>query len=194
MKQALSQLLGDFLSAILFLAAYLLSGNITVAATIAIAAGLVQLGALKFRGRHIEPMQWMSLGLVVVLSGATILTQSPQFVMVKPSIVHFAIAAVMLRRGWMIRYLPDIARQNLPERVPVAAGYGWAGLMGALGAVNLAIAAYGDLVIWAWFISVAAIGAKIAAFLLQYVVFRAIVRRNLRRARAVPSLGVATPG
>ena len=147
MKQALSQLLGDFLSAILFLAAYLLSGNITVAGAIAVAAGLVQLGALKFRGRQIEPMQWMSLGLVVVISGATILTQSPQFVMVKPSIVHFAIAAVMLRRGWMIRYLPDIARHNLPERVPVAAGYGWAGLMAALGIVNLAIAAYGDLAI-----------------------------------------------
>jgi len=194
MKQALSQLLGDFLSAILFLAAYLLSGDITVAAAIAIAAGLVQLGALKVRGRHIEAMQWMSLGLVVVLSGATILTQSPQFVMVKPSIVHFAIAAVMLRRGWMIRYLPDIVRRNLPESVPVAAGYGWAGLMGALGAANLAIAAYGDLAIWAWFISVVAVGAKIAAFLLQYLVFRVIVRRNLRRARAAPPSGVAASG
>ena len=194
MKQALSQLLGDFLSAILFLAAYLLSGDITVAAAIAIAAGLVQLGALKVRGRHIEAMQWMSLGLVVVLSGATILTQSPQFVMVKPSIVHFAIAAVMLRRGWMIRYLPDIVRRNLPESVPVAAGYGWAGLMGALGAANLAIAAHGDLAIWAWFISVVAVGAKIAAFLLQYLVFRVIVRRNLRRARAAPPSGVAASG
>jgi intracellular septation protein A len=194
MKQALSQLLGDFLSVILFLVTYLLSGDITVAAAIAIAAGLVQLGALKFRGRHIEAMQWMSLGLVVVLSGATILTQSPQFVMVKPSIVHFAIAAVMLRRGWMIRYLPNIVRRNLPESVPVAAGYGWAGLMGALGAANLAIAAYGDLAIWAWFISVVAVGAKIAAFLLQYLVFRAIVRRNLRRARAAPPSGVAAPG
>jgi intracellular septation protein len=194
MKQALSQPLGDFLSAILFLVSYLLSGDITVAGAIAIAAGLVQLAALKFRGRHIEPMQWMSLGLVVVLSGATILTQSPQFVMLKPSIVHFAIAAAMLRRGWMIRYLPDIARQNLPERVPVAAGYGWAGLMGALGAVNLAIAAYGDLAIWAWFISVAAIGAKIVAFLLQYMVFRVIIRRNLRLARAAPASGVAAPG
>ena len=193
MKQALSQLLGDFLSVILFLVTYLLSGDITVAAAIAIAAGLVQLGALKFRGRHIEAMQWMSLGLVVVLSGATILTQSPQFVMLKPSIVHFAIAAVM-RRGWMIRYLPDIVRRNLPESVPVAAGYGWAGLMGALGAANLAIAAYGDLAIWAWFISVVAVGAKIAAFLLQYLVFRAIVRRNLRRARAAPPSGVAAPG
>jgi len=28
--------------------------------------------------------------------------------MVKPTIVHFAVAAVMLRRGWMLRYLPEI--------------------------------------------------------------------------------------
>ena len=113
MKQALGQLLSDFLSALLFLATYLLSGNITVAAAIAIAVGLVQLRVLRFRGRPIEPMQWMSLGLVVVLSGATILTQSPRFVMLKPSIVHFAIAAVMLRRGWMLRYLPEIAAGRL---------------------------------------------------------------------------------
>ena len=191
MKQALGQLLSDFLSALLFLATYLLSGNITVAAAIAIAVGLVQLRVLRFPGRPIEPMQWMSLGLVVVLSGATILTQSPRFVMLKPSIVHFAIAAVMLRRGWMLRYLPEIARQNLPERVAVAAGYAWAGLMAALGLANLAIAGYGDLTIWAWFISVVAVGAKIVAFLPQYAVFRAIVRRNLERTRVTEASGVA---
>src|SRR6202035_2862106 len=119
MRQALSQLLSDFLSALLFLAVYLVTGNITAAAAIAIAAGLVQLAGLKLRGRRIEPMQWLSLALVVVLSAATILTQSPRFVMLKPSIVHFAIAAVMLRRGWMARYLPEIAQQNLPESVPI---------------------------------------------------------------------------
>jgi Intracellular septation protein A len=53
-------------------------------------------------GRRVEPMQ------VVVLGGATMLTQSPRFIMVKPTIVHFAVAAVMLRRGWMLRYLPEI--------------------------------------------------------------------------------------
>jgi intracellular septation protein A len=184
MKQALGQLLSDFLSALLFLAIYLLSGNITVAAAVAIAAGLAQFGALKLRGRPIEPMQWMSLGLVVVLSGATILTQSPRFVMLKPSIVHFAIAAVMLRRGWMVRYLPQIALRNLPERVPIAAGYAWAGLMAALGLANLAIVSYGDLTIWAWFISVVAVGAKIAAFLLQYAVFRLLLRRQLAQMPA----------
>ena len=104
MKEALSHLLSDFLSAILFLVVYLVSGNITAAAVIAVAVGLTQLGGMTLAGRRIEPMQWLSLGLVVGLGTATILTQSPRFMMVKPSIAHFAIAGIMLRRGWMMRY------------------------------------------------------------------------------------------
>ncbi len=184
MKRALSHLLNDLLSAILFFAVYIVSGNIIAAAAIAIAVGLAQLGAMKLAGRRIEPMQWMILGLVLVLGTATILTESPRFMMVKPSIGHFAVALIMLRRGWMSRYLPEIAAQNLPEPVIVAAGYAWAGLLAAIGIVNLGFAAYGDVVIWAWFISVGSIGAKIAAFALQYAVFRMMVRRRLVQAPA----------
>ena len=43
MKQALRQLLSDFLSAILFLVVYAVSGNLFAAAGIAVAAGLAQL-------------------------------------------------------------------------------------------------------------------------------------------------------
>src|SRR5579863_7161532 len=177
MKQALAHLVSDLLSAILFLTVYLVSGNIIAAAATAIAVGLAQLVGRKLAGRRIEPMQWMILGLVVVLGAATMLTQSPRFMMVKPSIAHFAVAAIMLRRGWMIRYLPEIATQNLPEIVPVAAGYAWAALLAAIGIVNLGFAAYGDMAMWAWFISVGSIGAKLAAFAVQYLVFRTMIRR-----------------
>jgi intracellular septation protein A len=115
------------------------------------------------------------------------LMQSPRFVMLKPSIAHFAIAAVMLRRGWMTRYLPDIARQNLPQSVPVAAGYAWAGLLAVIGVANIVIALYADFTTWAWFVSVGAVGIKIAAFLLQYAVFRTLIRRTLQRTRAAGS-------
>jgi intracellular septation protein len=194
MKHALSHLVSDFLSALLFLAVYLAIGNIVAAAAIAIAAAIAQLAVFKFTGRPIEPMQWISLALVIVLSSATMLTQSPRFVMLKPSIAHFAIAAIMLRRGWMTRYLPDIARQNLPESVPVAAGYAWAGLLAAIGAANIVIALYADFTTWAWFVSVGAVGAKVAAFLLQYAVFRTLIRRTLQRSRAAGSDGVAIAG
>ena len=164
MKQALGQLLSDFLSALLFLATYLLSGNITVAAAIAIAVGLVQLRVLRFPGRPIEPMQWMSLGLVVLLGGLTLLTQTPRFMMAKPSIVHFAIAGIMLRRGWMMRYMPQIVQHNVPEAVLTTTGYAWAALMAAIGLANLVIAISFDFATWAWFVSFGAVGAKVAAF------------------------------
>ena len=194
MRQALAQLGSDFLSALLFLFVYLVIGDVVLAAALAIAAALLQLGYYRFTGRHIEPMQWMSLGLVIVLSGATMLTQSPRFVMLKPSIAHFAVAAVMLRRGWMLRYLPEVARQNLPESVPVAAGYAWAGLLVAIGIINIVLAVYADFATWAWFVSVGAVGIKIAAFLLQYAVFRALVRRNLRQTRAAAAGSIAVSG
>ena len=182
MRQALVALLGDFLSAILFLLFYLATGSIGIAAGVALAVGVAQLAYLRLSGRRIEPMQWISLGLVVVLSGAAMLTQSPRFIMVKPTIAHFAIAGAMLRRGWMIRYLPEVVRQNVPEPVIVIAGFAWAGLLVALGIINLVLAFHADIAIWAWFITVGAIGAKVAALALQFVIFGMMIRR--RRASA----------
>jgi intracellular septation protein len=184
MRQALAHLFNDLLSAILFFAIYLISGNIVAAAAIAIAVGLAQFARTKLAGSRVEPMQWMILGVVVVLGAATMLTQSPRFMMMKPSIGHFAVAAIMLRRGWMIRYLPEIARENLPESVPIAAGYAWAVLLATIGIVNLGFAYYGDMASWVWFISVGAMGAKCAAFLLQYAVFRTMIRNRLAQAPA----------
>ena len=62
--------------------------------------------------------------------------------MLKPSLAHIVIAAAMLKRGWLLRYLPEIAVRNLPESVPVAAGYALAGLMLVLALTNIAVAAY----------------------------------------------------
>jgi intracellular septation protein len=118
-------LVNDLLSTILFLIVYALTGNVRIGAGVAVAVGLGRLAWLKLTGRQVEPMQLTSLALVVVLGGATILTQSPRFMMLKPSIVHFAVAALMTRRAWMIRYITPIARQNVSEATMVAAGYGW---------------------------------------------------------------------
>src|SRR3974390_2631392 len=108
MTQALRQLGEDFLSAILFFAVYAATGSLAAGAGVAIAVGLGQMLLLVLRRRGVHPMQWMSLGLVVVLGLATLLFATPRLLMLKPSVAHFAIAAVMLRRGWMVRYLPPI--------------------------------------------------------------------------------------
>jgi intracellular septation protein len=180
MRTALGQLLSDFLSAIVFLIIYGTTDNLYLATGAAIAVSLAQVAVYKIRGRPVDAMQWLVLGMVVVLGSAALINQDSRFIMVKPSIVHFAVGAVMLRRGWMMRYLPPIARDNIPESVLVASGYAWAALMFALGALNIFVALTLPFSVWAWFISVGAIGAKVAAFFLQYAIFRIVVRRKLR--------------
>jgi hypothetical protein len=76
----------------------------------------------------------------------------------------------------------------------VIAGYAWAALLTAIGLSNIAIALYADFATWAWFVSVGAAGAKIAAFFLQYAVFRILVRRNLMRNRAAASEAMVVAG
>jgi intracellular septation protein len=164
MRTAFVQLLSDFLSAIVFLAIYGSTENVYLATGMAIAVSLAQLAVAKVRGRPVDAMQWLVLGMVVVLGSATLITEDSRFIMVKPSIVHFAVGAVMLRRGWMMRYLPPIARDNIPESVLVGSGYAWATLMFALGALNIIIVVTLPFAVWAWFISVGAIGTKICGF------------------------------
>ena len=184
MRQALRQLFEDFLSSILFFALYAITGSLYLGAAVAIVVGLAQVTRRKLVHRPVEPMQWMSLALVVVLGGATILFHSPRFIMFKPSIIHLSIAAVMLRRGWMRRYLPPIAQQHLGQPVIDAAGYAWAALLALIAVANVFIALECNLATWAWFISFGAFGAKAVAFGLQYVIFRAIITRRIAVATA----------
>ncbi|MBN8979946.1 MAG: septation protein IspZ, partial [Rhizobiales bacterium] len=131
--------------------------------------------------KKLDVMTWASLALVIMLGSATLLTNDPRFVLMKPSIAHFAIGAIMLRRGWMLRYMPDIVKDNAPD-VIVAAGYAWAVLMFVLGAGVIATALTGDVKLWAFYVTVIAVGAKIAAFALQYIITRVVITRRLRAA------------
>ena len=182
MRTAVTQLVSDFLSAIVFLILYGTTDNLYIATAAAIAVSLGQFTFFKWMGRPVDAMQWLVLGLVLVLGAATLITQDSRFIMAKPSIIHFAIGAIMLKRGWMTRYLPPIAQDNLPAQAVVIAGYAWAALMILLGVMNLIIAASFEFRIWAWFISVGALGAKVIAFLLQYTIFRTLIRRRLQPA------------
>jgi len=186
MQTALFQLAEDFLSAFVFLGIYLATGNLTLAVAIAMAVGVAQLALAKWRRRRLEAMQWLSLGLVIVLGAVTLITNDSRFMMAKPSLIHFAVGVVMLRRGWMDRYLPPMVKENLPQQIIILTGFAWAGLMFALGLANLYVAANYSPIVWGYFLSIGATGAKIVAFFIQYVVFQILIRRHLR-TQALPA-------
>jgi intracellular septation protein len=181
MKDVFAKLATDFLSTIVFLALYLTTGNVVLATSVAIAGAVAQVIYSRVKGQPLSFMTYASLALVIVLGSATLLTNDPRFVLAKPSIAHFAIGAIMLKRGWMLRYMPPIVAETIPEYV-TAAGYAWAVLMFALGAGVIAVASTGDINLWAFYVSVVAIGAKVAAFAVQYVAFRILVTNRIRAA------------
>jgi len=183
MKNVFAKLATDFFSTIMFLAVYFATDQVVLATGVAIAASVAQVVHARIKGESLGFMTYASLTLVIVLGSATLLTNDPRFVLAKPAIAHFAIGAIMLKRGWMLRYMPPIVAETIPEYV-IAAGYAWAALMFALGAGTIAIALTGDIKLWALYVSVIAIGAKIAAFAVQYVAFRILVTSRIRAARA----------
>ena len=183
MKDIFARLGSDFLSTIVLLAIYLTTGNVILATSVAIAGAVAQVIYSRVKGKPLGFMTWASLALVIVLGGATLLTHDPRFVLAKPAIGHFAIGAIMLKRGWLLRYLPPIVTETIPEYVTVA-GYAWAALMFALGVGTIGVAASGDIKLWTFYVTFVLIGAKLAAFAIQYAAFRLLVTNRIRAARA----------
>ncbi len=158
MRDVFLRLGTDFFSSILFAAIYFLTDNIALATGVGIAGAVFQAIRARITGKELGFMTWASLGLVIVLGTAT------------------------LKPGWMLRYMPPVVAETIPEYVTIA-GFSWAALMFALGLGTIAVAMTGDMKLWAIYVSFVAVGAKIAAFAIQYVTFRLLIISR-RRARA----------
>ncbi len=183
MKDVFAKLGEDFFSTIVFLVLYFATDNVALATSVAIAGAVAQVIYARVKGKPLGYMTYASVGLVIVLGGATLLTHDPRFVLAKPAVGHFAVGVIMLKRGWLLRYMPPLVSETILEYITIA-GYLWAALMFVLGLGVIAVASTGDIKLWAFYVSVVAFGAKIAAFALQYVVFRLLVTSRIRAARA----------
>jgi intracellular septation protein A len=180
------ELATDLLSSILFAGLLSVTHDVALSVGVSIAAGLGQIGWLTLRGRRADLMQWMSLGLVIVFGGASLMTDDPRFLMFKPTVIYCAIGAVMLRRGWMTRYMIPEALVWASD-VVIVFGYIWSGMMFMTAALNLALVVNGDPKIWAWFLGVFPLASKLGLFAVQYLTTRFIA---IRRAKAA---GAFTP-
>lgn len=185
--RAIRPIANDFLSTIIFVAFYAITGNIRAGIVLGIAVGTGQILYIFWRGKRPDLMQWASLALVIVLGSASLLTHDPRFVMVKPSIGAFAIACVMLKRGWMARYLPEIVKENVAAGVLIGWGYAWSAMIFALAFANLFVAFSFGPKIWAWYTAVVPIAAQLGLFLIQYTTLRILVVRNIRAHALAPA-------
>jgi intracellular septation protein A len=175
----------DMASIFFFLVLYLLTHNVALSVALGMALGVGQIGWQFARKAPIDTMQWLSLFLVLGSGAATLMTNDPRFVMIKPSVIYLIAGIVMLKPGWMNRYLPPAAIELVPD-IGIIFGFAWAGLMLFSAGLNLIVALNFSVVTWSVVTSIYAIASKAALFLIQYATMRTIgVRR--RRARMMPA-------
>jgi intracellular septation protein len=182
-------LLLDMASTFFYIAVLLVTKSIPIAAVAGIGLGIGQVLWERYRGKPIQTMQWLSLFLVVASAIVTVLTNDPRFMMLKASAIYVIIGVVMLKPGWMNRYLPQQAIELVPD-IAFIFGFVWAGLMFVSAAVNIVAAMELSVLAWTGFMSTFALSTKIGLFLIQYATMRFI---GVRRHRAAEALGEAVP-
>ena len=179
--RAATPLVFDSIGVILFAVLLALHVNLVAATVVGVvvAGGMVAWECL--RGRHVPPLQWLSLAMVVISAAATLFTGDPHFVMIKPTIVYAAIGTAMLRRGWMDRYVAAEDIDDIRDLMTVF-GFVWAGLMFATAALNL-IVAIAFTAWWPIFIGTFPLFSKLLLFAVQFGVVYTVGRARGRRAR-----------
>jgi intracellular septation protein len=175
----------DMASTFAFLAIFALTHDVALSVSLGMALGVGQIAWQLAAKRPIDTMQWMSLVLVVVSGTITLVTHDARFVMIKPSLIYIVVGSVMLKKGWMNRYLPPAAIEMVPDLGNLF-GYIWAGLMFFSAALNVVVALNFDPLKWAAFMSIWATASKAGLFVIQYSVMRWIGGRR-RHMELVPA-------
>lgn len=179
----------DTLGVLVFAVLMALNVDVAVATLAGLVVALAVVGKELVRGRRVAALQWISLASVVVSSIATWLTHDPRFVMAKPSVLFAIVGIVMLRRGWMNRYVPaDVLPRVQPE--VVFFGYVWAALMLVSAVLNLVVAVW-HTASWPTFIAIYPAVSKAVLFCVQYAVTKAALRKRPAQAVEPVSTGVA---
>lgn len=145
------KLLLDFFPIVLFFAAFKFWG-IYVATGVAIVATIVQIAWLRYSTGKVEPMQWLSLGIIVLFGGATILAHDETFIKWKPTVLYWlmggALAAGMLFfRKNLLKSLMG-TQLELPDTAWRAMNWSWTGFFAVMGILNLWVAFHFDTNTW----------------------------------------------
>lgn len=166
------KLLIDFFPIALFFAVFKLWG-IYPATAVAIVATIIQIAYLRFKLGKVEPMQWVSLGVIVLFGGATLLAQDENFIKWKPTVLYWLMGAALvvgqlvLRKN-LIKSLMG-GQVQLPDHAWNTLNWAWSGFFAAMGGLNLWIAYHFDTDTWVNFKMFGGLGLMLLFILVQAV-------------------------
>ena len=163
------KLLFDFFPVIVFFAAFKVS-DIFVATAVAIATTVVQIGWMLARGRKVTNMQWMSLVIIVLFGGATLILRDETFIKWKPSVLYWLAGVVFLGGLAMKTNLVKAVMGegiSLPERIWTRLCIAWGVFFLFKGTLNLWVAYNFSTETWVNFKLFGSLGLMIAFVIAQ---------------------------
>ncbi|MDO9371777.1 MAG: septation protein A [Gammaproteobacteria bacterium] len=162
----------DLFPILLFFVAYKFYG-IYVATAAAIAASFVQVGVFWLKHRRFETMHLVTLALIVVFGGATLLLHDEMFIKWKPSVLNWLFGAAFLvsqlvsDKNLAQRMLG--ANISLPAAVWTRLNLSWAVFFIAVGFANLYVVYYFDTDTWVNFKLFGIVGLTLVFVILQAI-------------------------
>ena len=133
----------DLFPVILFFIAFKVAG-IFVATAVAIVATFAQIGWVWYRHRKVDTMLWVSLVIVTVFGGATLLLQDETFIKWKPTVLYWLFAGILgggalfMKKNLMKSLLSE--QMQLPDVAWNRMNISWIGFFVFMGIANLAVA------------------------------------------------------
>jgi intracellular septation protein len=137
------KLLFDLFPVILFFIVFKVAG-VFAATAAAIAATFVQVAWVKYHHGKVDTMLWVSLGIITVFGGATLLLHDETFIKWKPTILYWfftvtlLFSAIVLKKNLMRALLHE--KMTLPDFVWHRLNLAWSGFFALLGIINLYVA------------------------------------------------------
>ena len=141
----------DFFPIILFFVAFKFAG-IYVATGVAMVATVGQIGWLRYKTGKVDPMQWVSLGVIVLFGGATLISHNDTFIKWKPTVLYWLMAGALLAgqvffRRNLLKSLMG-AQMELPDAAWRVMNWSWTAFFAAMGVINLWVAFNFDTDTW----------------------------------------------
>ena len=170
----MKKMLFDLFPVILFFVAYKMA-DIYAATGVAIAASVVQIGWLKMRCHPVENMQWLSLVIIVVFGGMTLLLHDETFIKWKPTVLYGLFAVVLAVSRYALRKNLIEAMMSkqvkLPDPVWDRLNLAWVAFFAFLGVLNILIAYQFSTDIWVNFKLFGSLGLTILFVIGQALYF-----------------------
>jgi intracellular septation protein len=164
------KLLFDLFPVILFFVTFKFAGVFTATAA-AIAATSVQVGWVKYRHGKVDTMLWVSLGIISVFGGATLLLHDETFIKWKPTVLYWffsvalLLAPILFKKNLMRALLQE--KMTLPDPAWGKLNVAWSVFFAVLGVVNLYVAFNYSTDMWVNFKLFGATGMMLVFVLLQ---------------------------